>query len=148
MRNFLTTLLAVVAVFTFTGCNAPKTVMWSDIHKVEAGAEASFDIVMRKTFEANNDIVPEFSSKNPPSWAVGDGLLEFVPAGSKPFVQLPLAYSRDWTYRVPAAVVGRSWDSLPNTAVIIEILGAPSDVPYIGVMKNGLMKEKPTPLPP
>lgn len=117
---------------------------------IDREARNLFGLVAQRTLENNGEIVVAFSSKAPPAWAANSSALDafFGAAPNHPGKSILESYGRAWTYRVPASAVGKSWDSLKDTDVIIEIVGAPSYITVEGVMKSGLKKRKPTMPPP
>lgn len=86
--------------------------------------------------------IPAFDSKSLPAWAASKTAISAgrgASKGARAWNTVSKAASRSWRYRVPASVVGKSFDTLPSNTVLLEVLNAPStqDVPWVGITLTG-----------
>lgn len=111
--------------------------IWWDAPKISA-------FVRRYALERNNEVIPAFSTKAPPAWAKDRAAIDqtygSVSTLSKTLLR---SYKEPWTFRVPASIVGKRYEAIGEEEIVLEMIGLPPDVPYIGVMRNGSVKNKP-----
>lgn len=102
-------------------------------------------LIEAESRDYNGGNVPEFSSHTAPSWAANQAAVEGI-LGSGEWSLASDAYGRSWTYSVPASAVGKNYDNLPDSTVVVQVTGSTDNeaVPYAGIKKDGGLVSVPT----
>ena len=120
-----------------------KTSTYKAINATSTDLDGLSTLVLDQAYRSGSAApIPAFDSKSLPAWAASKAALSVgrgTSKGARAWNVVSQAASRSWRYRVPASVVGKSFDTLPSNTVLIEVLNAPSqeDVPWIGVTVSG-----------
>ncbi len=108
-----------------------------------------FRFVRRYSLEDNNGVIVPFSTKTVPAWARDKAAIDAVYGTPENRAKTILrSYKQPWTYRVRADLVGKRWDDVKEDEVVLEMVDIPSYAPYLGVMKDGIVKPKPETISP